>query len=60
MTLEKRGNQEIEVKRKNGQLVMIMPGTNAEIPYDGRFEQSEGFQKCAELQESQSTYYAMP
>jgi hypothetical protein len=60
MTLEKRGNQEIEVKRENGQLVMIMPGTNTEIPYDGRFDLSEGFQKCAELEEGQSNYYAMP
>jgi hypothetical protein len=58
MTLEKRGNSEIEIKCKApGEYVIIFPGTNEEVPYDGRFNSAVGLEKLAALQVGQSIYY---
>jgi hypothetical protein len=65
MTLEKRGNSEAEVKKRvtDGKIVMILPGSNIEVPYDGRFSHPikdgaySGFEKIASLQDGESTFF---
>jgi hypothetical protein len=64
MTLEKRGNSEAEVKKRtDGKIVMILPGSNIELPYDGRFSYPikdkaySGLEKIASLQDGESTFF---
>ena len=56
--MEKRGNSEIEVKSVQGELVMIMPGSNVTMKYDGRFDQN-GLEKIASLKEGESTFFTI-
>ena len=58
MTIEKRGNSEIEVRCiAPGQYEMIFPGIAEPVPYDGRFNHAPGMEKFASLQVGQSIYY---
>jgi hypothetical protein len=60
MTLEKRGNQEIEVRCvvPGSSYIMILPGSDEAVPYDGRFDKSgPGFEKTASLKAGESTYF---
>lgn len=58
MTIEKRGNSEIEVKCiAPGNYEMILPGVAEPIPYDGRFNAAKGLEKLASLQVGESIYY---
>ena len=57
MTLEKRGNSEIEIKNCGGQMMMVLPGSDQTIPYDGRFDKDGGFMKVAAIQEGRSEFF---
>lgn len=54
--MEKRGNSEVELKNVRGEVVMILPGSNIEKKYDGRFDKI-GLEKIASLQEGESTFF---
>ena len=58
MTLEKRGNSEVEVKSVAGELMMILPGSNVAVKYDGRFD-AEGLTKTSSLKENESTFFEL-
>lgn len=36
--MEKRGNSEVEIKKVGSTTMMILPGSDQELPYDGRFD----------------------
>ena len=58
MSLEKRGNSEIEITMKNGSLWMILPGSNTVLPYDGRCDSlRDGLIKKAQFQEGGSIFF---
>ena len=64
MTLEKRGNSEVEVRcvSPGTSYIMILPGSEEAMPYDGRFDDqmfgnSKGFVKTASLKAGESTFF---
>jgi len=55
--MEKRGNSEAEIKMENGQLWMIVPGSDQKILYDGRYDHlQDGMIKKAHIAEGSSIF----
>jgi len=54
--MEKRGNSETELRFENGKTLMVLPGSDSPVSYDGRYDNKIGLEKIANLSEGQSIF----